>query len=283
VTATCAPLRVAIAGTSGRMGRMLIETVLGAADCTLAGALDRSDSPMLGQDAGAALGRATGIAVTADLGTGLARAQVLIDFTRPDGTLTHLQVCRAHGVAAVIGTTGFTPAQKAEIGEHARHIGIVMAPNMSVGVNVVMKLLEQAARALNQGYDIEIVEAHHRHKVDAPSGTALQMGEVVARRAGARPVDSAPSTAARALPASGILRPSALQPSAAATSSATTPCCSPASASASRSPIAAAVAPPMPRAACARRASWPAARAGPVRHERRARPAPEGAVQAWKA
>jgi 4-hydroxy-tetrahydrodipicolinate reductase len=184
VTATCAPLRVAIAGTSGRMGRMLIETVLGAADCTLAGALDRSDSPMLGQDAGAALGRATGIAVTADLGTGLARAQVLIDFTRPDGTLTHLQVCRAHGVAAVIGTTGFTPAQKAEIGEHARHIGIVMAPNMSVGVNVVMKLLEQAARALNQGYDIEIVEAHHRHKVDAPSGTALQMGEVVARALG---------------------------------------------------------------------------------------------------
>ena len=184
MTAASAPLRVAIAGASGRMGRMLVEAVLGAADCTLAGALDRPDGPMLGQDAAAALGRATGVAVTADLAAGLAQAQVLIDFTRPEGTLAHLQVCRAHGVAAVIGTTGFTPAQKAEIGEHARHIGIVMAPNMSVGVNVVMKLLDQAARALSQGYDIEIVEAHHRHKVDAPSGTALQMGEVVAQALG---------------------------------------------------------------------------------------------------
>jgi 4-hydroxy-tetrahydrodipicolinate reductase len=109
---------------------------------------------------------------------------VLIDFTRPEGTLAHLAVCRELGVKAVIGTTGFSPEEKAQIGEHARHIGIMMAPNMSVGVNVVLRLLDQAARALSEGYDIEIIEAHHRHKVDAPSGTALQMGEVVAQAIG---------------------------------------------------------------------------------------------------
>ena len=109
---------------------------------------------------------------------------MLIDFTRPEGTLAHLAVCRELGVKAVIGTTGFSDAQKAEIAEHARHIAIVMAPNMSVGVNVVFKLLDMAARALAEGYDIEIVEAHHRHKVDAPSGTALKMGEVVAAALG---------------------------------------------------------------------------------------------------
>jgi 4-hydroxy-tetrahydrodipicolinate reductase len=104
----------------------------------------------------------------------------LIDFTRPEGTLEHLKMCRELGVAAVIGTTGFTDAQKAEIAEAAKHIAIVMAPNMSVGVNVTLKLLEMAAKALSTGYDIEIIEAHHRHKVDAPSGTALKMGEVIA-------------------------------------------------------------------------------------------------------
>src|SRR5207247_6610996 len=119
-------------------------------------------------------------ALTAAPAAGPADAQVLIAFTRPDGTLTHLSACRALGVKAVIGTTGFSDAQKAEIAEHARHIAIVMAPNMSVGVNVVFKLLDMAARALHEGYDIEIIEAHHRHKVAAPSGTALQMGEIVA-------------------------------------------------------------------------------------------------------
>jgi 4-hydroxy-tetrahydrodipicolinate reductase len=104
----------------------------------------------------------------------------LIDFTRPEGTLAHLRVCRALGVNAVIGTTGFTDAQKAEIADAAKDIAIMMAPNMSVGVNVTLKLLEMAAKALATGYDIEIIEAHHRHKVDAPSGTALKMGEVMA-------------------------------------------------------------------------------------------------------
>jgi len=177
-------LRIAIAGASGRMGRMLIDAVLAASDCLLAGALDIADSPALGQDAGAFAGRNTGVTITSDLRQGLAQAQLLIDFTRPEGTLAHLAVCRALGVKAVIGTTGFTPAQKAEITEHAGQIALMMAPNMSVGVNVMLKLLDQAARALNTGYDIEVIEAHHRHKVDAPSGTALQIGEVLAHALG---------------------------------------------------------------------------------------------------
>ena len=179
-----APLLIAIAGSSGRMGRMLIEAVEAADDCVLAGALDVAGSPALGTDATAWLGRESGVKVTADVRTALANAQVLIDFTRPEGTLAHLAVCRELGVRAVIGTTGFNEAQKAEIAEHGRHIGIVMAPNMSVGVNVVLKLLDMAARALSEGYDIEIIEAHHRHKIDAPSGTALKMGEVVAAALG---------------------------------------------------------------------------------------------------
>jgi 4-hydroxy-tetrahydrodipicolinate reductase len=178
------PLRVAIAGASGRMGQMLIEAVLKADDLVLAGALDVAGSPALGRDAGALLGAPQGVAITDDLDQGLAKAQVLIDFTRPEGTLAHLAACRRHGVQAVIGTTGFSPEQKAEIAAHAEHLGIMMAPNMSVGVNVVMKLLDLAARALNEGYDIEVIEAHHRHKVDAPSGTALQMGEVLAQALG---------------------------------------------------------------------------------------------------
>ncbi|MDP1912238.1 4-hydroxy-tetrahydrodipicolinate reductase [Brevundimonas sp.] len=177
-------LKIAVAGASGRMGRMLVEAVLASPDCALAGALDAPGSPALGQDAGAFLGRPTGVAVTADLRAGLAGASVLIDFTRPEGTLAHLAACRELGVRAVIGTTGFTPAQKAEITAHAQRLALVMAPNMSVGVNVMLRLLEQAARALGEAYDIEVVEAHHRHKVDAPSGTALAMGEVLARARG---------------------------------------------------------------------------------------------------
>jgi 4-hydroxy-tetrahydrodipicolinate reductase len=176
--------RIAIAGSTGRMGHMLIEAVQAADDCVLAGALDRAGSPGLGQDAGAFLGLSTGVTVTDDLRAGLQGAEVLIDFTRPEGTLAHLAVCRELGVKAVIGTTGFTDEQKAEIRAAANDIAIVMAPNMSVGFNIVVKLLETAARVLNEGYDIEVIEAHHRHKVDAPSGTALAMGEAVARQLG---------------------------------------------------------------------------------------------------
>ena len=172
--------RIAVAGASGRMGHMLIEAVRAADDCVLAGALDMASSPAMGQDAGAYAGQTTGVLITADLRQGLKGCSVLIDFTRPEGTLAHLQVCRELGVAVVIGTTGFTDAQKQEIAAIAHDIPIMMAPNMSVGVNVTLKLLEMAAKVLNTGYDIEIVEAHHRHKVDAPSGTALKMGEVIA-------------------------------------------------------------------------------------------------------
>ena len=175
---------IAIAGASGRMGQILIDAVRAADDCTLTGALDIAASPSLGLDAGAFSGQATGVLITSDVRLGLENSRVLIDFTRPEGTLAHLQVCRELGVAAVIGTTGFTEVQKAEIAEIAKSIPIVMAPNMSVGVNVTLKLLEMAAKALSTGYDIEIIEAHHRHKVDAPSGTALKMGEVIASALG---------------------------------------------------------------------------------------------------
>jgi 4-hydroxy-tetrahydrodipicolinate reductase len=177
---TQTPYRVAIAGASGRMGRMLIEALQGTDDCVLAGALDVPGSPALGMDATAFLGRSSGVTITADLAQGLAGADFLIDFTRPEGTMAHLRQCRESGVKLVVGTTGFSDEQKAEIDAAARDIAIVMAPNMAVGVNVVFSLLKQAAKALNQGFDIEIIEAHHRHKVDAPSGTALRMGEVVA-------------------------------------------------------------------------------------------------------
>jgi len=177
-------LKIAVAGASGRMGQMLVQAVLTSADLCLSGALDIPASPQLGQDAAALLGQQSGALITADLRQGLAGADVLIDFTRPEGTLAHLAVCRELGVKLVIGTTGFSEAQKEEIALAGQDIAIVMAPNMSVGVNVTLKLLEMAAKALATGYDIEIIEAHHRHKVDAPSGTALKMGEVIASATG---------------------------------------------------------------------------------------------------
>jgi 4-hydroxy-tetrahydrodipicolinate reductase len=176
--------KIAVAGASGRMGQMLIDAIRIADDCILSGALDIADNPAIGQDAGALLGKPTGVVITADLRQGLQGSAALIDFTRPEGTLQHLKVCRELGVSAVVGTTGFSDAQKAEIAILAQDMAIVMAPNMSVGVNVTLKLLEMAAKALSTGYDIEIVEAHHRHKVDAPSGTALKMGEVIASALG---------------------------------------------------------------------------------------------------
>ncbi len=173
-------LRIAVAGASGRMGRTLIEAIAASPDLILSGALDAPGSAMLGHNANGG----SGPVITADLHSGLADAQVLIDFTRPEGTLAHAAVCRELGIKLVIGTTGFSDAQKAEIAAHAGHVAIVMAPNMSVGVNVVLKLLDTAARALDAGFDVEIIEAHHRHKIDAPSGTALKMGEVVAAASG---------------------------------------------------------------------------------------------------
>ena len=176
--------RVAVAGASGRMGRTLIEAVAASPDLVLSAALDLAGSAAIGSDATAFLGRDSGVTVSVDIRAALAASEVLIDFSRPEGTLAHLALCSELGVAAVIGTTGFDAAQKAEIAAHAKRVAIVMAPNMSVGVNVVLKLLDVAARALGDGFDVEIVETHHRLKVDAPSGTALRMGEVVAAAQG---------------------------------------------------------------------------------------------------
>ena len=177
-------LRISVAGASGRMGHMLIEAVRATSDCVLSGALDIDGSPAIGTDASAFLGHASGVLITQDIPAGLSGSQMLIDFTRPAGTMAHLEACRALGVKMVIGTTGFTDQQKDAIRAASRDIAIMMAPNMSVGVNVTLKLLQMAAKALSTGYDIEIIEAHHRHKVDAPSGTALQMGEVIAAAQG---------------------------------------------------------------------------------------------------
>lgn len=183
--------RVTVAGATGRMGRMLLEGVRAGDGFALAGALDRADSPALGQDAGAHAGWNSGVAITSDVAAGIRDADCLIDFTRPEGTLHNLQACRAAGVGMVIGTTGFSETQKAEIDAAAQDVAIVMAPNMSVGVNVMLKLLQTAAQALPSGYDVEIIEAHHRHKVDAPSGTALKMGEVIAEAQGRKLDDCA--------------------------------------------------------------------------------------------
>ncbi len=173
-------LKIAIAGAGGRMGRTLIETVTQADDCELHAVLEHAGSKLLGCSAAALVPGARDIAVTADLRSALTGADALIDFTRPEGTLAHLAVCRDLGVNAVIGTTGLSDDDKLQLAAASTDIGIVFAPNMSVGVNLTFKLLEIAAKVLATGYDIEIVEMHHRHKIDAPSGTALRMGEVVA-------------------------------------------------------------------------------------------------------
>lgn len=177
-------MKLAIAGASGRMGRMLIEYVLDADGVTLAGALDVPGAAAVGQDAALFLGRETGVRITDDIEAALSGADCLIDFTRPEGTLAHLAVARRLGVKMVVGTTGFDDAGKAALAEAAQSIGVVFAANMSVGVNATFKLLEVAARMLSSGYDIEVIEAHHRHKVDAPSGTALAMGEIIAKALG---------------------------------------------------------------------------------------------------
>jgi 4-hydroxy-tetrahydrodipicolinate reductase len=173
-------MKIAVAGASGRMGHMLIEAILNAQDATLAGALDIAGAPSIGTDAAAFLGQTSGVAIESEFAKGLANADYLIDFTRPEGTLKHLEYCAAHGIKMIIGTTGFDAAGKAAIAAAAEKTAIMFAPNMSVGVNVTMKLLELAAKSFSEGYDIEIIEAHHRHKVDAPSGTAIKMGEVIA-------------------------------------------------------------------------------------------------------
>lgn len=174
-------INIAVAGSSGRMGRMLLEAVRGGTDTRLAAALEVAGNPFLGKDAGGLVGAPCGVKISDDFETSLVGCDVLIDFTRPEGTLAHLAVCRRLGVRMVIGTTGFTDEQKKTIAAAARETAMVLSPNMAVGVNVTFRLAEIAAGILGDDYDVEIIEAHHRHKIDAPSGTALKFGEIVAK------------------------------------------------------------------------------------------------------
>ena len=166
-------MRIVVAGAGGKMGRTLIDAVLADGSLQLAAALDVAASPAVGTAVG-------GITVVSDIATAVAAADVLIDFTRPVGTLAHVEACVAAGRSMVIGTTGFSPDQQSRIADAARRIPIVMSPNFAVGVNAVFQLAQTAAKILGDAYDVEIVEAHHRHKVDAPSGTALMLGQLVA-------------------------------------------------------------------------------------------------------
>ncbi len=177
-------LKVAITGANGRMGRTLIQAVLQQEHCQLVGAIDHPSSDAIGLDAGFTIGQKTGIAITSDITEALKDADVLIDFTHPSVTLPNIAYCAEHGINMIIGTTGFDDTGKAAIAAASNQIGIVFASNFSVGVNLTFALLDLTSRVLNDGYDIEILEAHHRHKVDAPSGTALSMGEVIASALG---------------------------------------------------------------------------------------------------
>ncbi|HSI43897.1 MAG TPA: 4-hydroxy-tetrahydrodipicolinate reductase [Methylotenera sp.] len=178
------PLKVVIAGCSGRMGHALLEGVFSDGELVLHGALDRSGNPALGRDAGEQQGKISGIKITDDIGAALVGADVLVDFTRPEASMLYLEACQKANVKMVIGTTGFSAEQKQDIEAASKNTAIVFAPNMSVGVTLLISLVEQAAKVLNQGYDIEVVEMHHRHKVDAPSGTALRLGEAAAKGLG---------------------------------------------------------------------------------------------------
>jgi 4-hydroxy-tetrahydrodipicolinate reductase len=178
-------LNVAMLGATGRMGRTLVPLIAADPGLRLSGALAAADDPHLGQDAGVVAGVAhSGIGLTADAGQALAGAQVAVDFTLPAASVAHARACAGRGVALVIGTTGHDAADREEIARIATRLPVVMAPNMSVGVNLLLRLAELAARALDEDYDVEIFEAHHRHKVDAPSGTALGLGEAAARGRG---------------------------------------------------------------------------------------------------
>jgi 4-hydroxy-tetrahydrodipicolinate reductase len=166
------------------MGQALLEATLAEPDLAVASALDIAESPLIGRDAGERFGRSTGITIASDVPAAIDRADVLIDFTRPAGTLAHVGACARAGVAAVVGTTGLSAEDKHALSDFSRSIPIVFAPNMSVGVTVLARLVEQAAKLLGESYDVEVVEMHHRHKVDAPSGTALLLGEAAAKGLG---------------------------------------------------------------------------------------------------
>lgn len=181
MTDSVSPVRVAVTGAAGRMGRMLVAAVAARADCRLAAALERQGSAAIGVDAGVLAGiDAAGVSVGDDAAEAFSAADVAIDFTTPEASCAHAAAAAAAGRAIVIGTTGLSPEQHGELEAAARDVPVVWAPNFSVGVNLTLRLLAQAAEVLGEDADVEIVEMHHRHKVDAPSGTALRMGEVLA-------------------------------------------------------------------------------------------------------
>jgi 4-hydroxy-tetrahydrodipicolinate reductase len=174
-------IRIAIAGAAGRMGQTLIKACSDADGMRITTAVERKGSPSVGRDAGLVAGLPQlNVMIRDDLSSAVGDFDVLIDFTRPEATLSHLAICLQHNKRMVIGTTGFTSEQRERITRAAEQMAIVMAPNMSVGINLCLKLLQVAARTIGGDTDIEIIEAHHRHKADAPSGTALRMGEVIA-------------------------------------------------------------------------------------------------------
>ncbi len=176
--------KVVVAGVTGRMGHALLECIFADDTLQLHGAIDRIDSPQIGRDAGEQFGQLTNVKITSDVEEALVGADTLIDFTRPEVTLMYLAACKKANVNHIIGTTGFSAEQKSEIDQASNKIAIVFAPNMSVGVTLLIDLVQAAAKVLNDGYDIEIIEAHHRHKIDAPSGTALRLGEAAAKALG---------------------------------------------------------------------------------------------------
>ncbi len=178
-------MKIGIVGAAGRMGQTLIKACLETDGVQLAAAIEHKESPAVGKDAGEVAGLPhCGLAVVDSVEGTIAGVDALIDFTRPEATLANLELCRRHGKRLIIGTTGFTAEQREQIEQASVETAVVMAPNFSVGVNLSLKLLEMAARVMGEYTDIEIIEAHHRHKVDAPSGTALRMGEVVAKTLG---------------------------------------------------------------------------------------------------
>ena len=177
-------INILIVGASGRMGQSLIQEIAADNDLALIAAIDHKSSHKLGRDAGEALGISTGINIDHDIAKVISSADVLIDFTRPEASLEYLKLCEAHQVKYVIGTTGFSDQEKKLILDASKAIPIVFAPNMSIGVNLLISLVEKATQLLKDDFDIEIIEAHHRHKIDAPSGTALRLGEAVAKASG---------------------------------------------------------------------------------------------------
>ena len=178
------PIRIVVVGATGKMGQTLIQEIFNDKELLLSGAADVASSSLIGSDAGSLLGLKTNVLISESLTEEHAESDILIDFTRPEASLAYLDFCLAHNINYVLGTTGFNEDEKERIHAAAKKIAICFAPNMSVGVNLLISLVEAATKVLHNEFDIEIIEAHHRHKVDSPSGTALRLGEAVAKSAG---------------------------------------------------------------------------------------------------